>query len=478
METALGNLDQLLEDVRLALGVWHSGENTPQNLLEYLQLVQAERKKLAEDGTRPSARLATNRVLLVALEALAKQNANAAQILRWRFIDNEDQETIANRLNVYRTTIGRQLKPALAQLAAILLQLETAARAVAANEIEATLPPSSYSNSRLFGVDGPLKALVEQLVRREGPPLVAISGLGGIGKTALADKATRQVIGDFLYDRVFWVRLNPQTMTGRSHDPEQTFQNLLQDLAQRIWPDTHDPLPAQQRLARVRHELKSRPHLIIIDNLESESDTAYLLDHLNDLARPGKFLVTSRSQMVTTAAVYDISLSELALADATELIRHHALDCGYDEVAAAGDDDIGAIYQVVGGNPHFLKLVVGLLHQMPLRDVLAQLRVGREGSIEELYRHIYWRTWQLLSENAKKLLQNMPLVAESGGIPPFLMTISRLPAAQFWPALQELQGRSLVEVRGTLHEKLYGIHQLTRTFIQTDIIGLSGSEVI
>lgn len=476
METEQGMLDQLQHDLGLALEAWHDGENTPQNLLEYLQLVQAERKRLSAEKTFPFERLATNQVLLAALDELAKQDETAAQILRWRYLDNQTQDAIGNKLNATRFTASRQLKTAYAQLVQILLKRETAVRAKAANEMESALPPPSYS--KLFGVNGPLKALVEQLLRREGPSLVAISGLGGIGKTALADKATRQVIGRFLYDRVFWVRLDPQTMTGRSHDPEQTFQNLLQDLAQRIWPDAHDPLPAQQRLAQVRHELKSRPHLIIIDNLESESDTAYLLDHLNNLARPSKFLVTSRSQMVTTAAVYDISLSELALADATELIRHHALDCGYSEVAAASDDDIGAIYQVVGGNPHFLKLVVGLLHQMPLHAVLEQLRVGRQASIEELYRHIYWRTWQLLSNNARNLLQNMPLVAESGGTSSFLMTVSGLPAVEFWPALQELQGRSLVEVRGTLHEKLYGIHQLTRTFIQTDIIGLSGSEVI
>lgn len=476
METEQGKLDQLQHDLKLALEVWHDGENTPQNLLEYLHLVQAERRKLSAEKTFPLERLATNQVLLAALGELAKQDETAAQILRWRYLDNLTQEAIGNKLNANRFAASRQLKAAYNQLVQILLQRETAARVMAANEIESGLPPSSYS--KLFGVNGPQKALVEQLLRREGPPLVAISGLGGIGKTALADKATRQVIRHFVYDRVFWLRLDPQTMTGRSHEPEQTFQNLLQELAQRIWPDAKEPLPAQQRLTQVRHELKSRPHLIIIDNLESESDTAYLLDRLNDLARPGKFLVTSRSQMVTTAAVYDISLSELPLADATELVRHQALDCGYDEVAAAGGDDIGAIYQVVGGNPHFLKLVVGLLHQMPLPDVLEQLRIGREESIEKLYRHIYWQTWQLLSPNAKKLLQNMPLVAESGGMPPFLMTISSLPAVQFWPALQELQRRSLVEVRGTLHEKLYGIHQLTRTFIQTDIIGLSGSEVI
>ena len=64
----------------------------------------------------------------------------------------------------------------------------------------------------------------------------------------------------------------------------------------------------------------------------------------------------------------------------------------------------------------------------------------------------------------------MPLVAESGGTPDYLRALSGLAEAQLWPALQELRNRSLLEVRGTAVEKQYGIHRLTETFLQTEII--------
>ena len=95
---------------------------------------------------------------------------------------------------------------------------------------------------------------------------------------------------------------------------------------------------------------------------------------------------------------------------------------------------------------------------------------SRGGPVEELYRHIYWQSWRTLSEPARTLLQAMPLVAESGGEPAYLQAISGLDEEDFWPALSQLRSRSLLEVRGTLEEKRYGVHRLTETFVRTEVV--------
>jgi len=41
-----------------------------------------------------------------------------------------------------------------------------------------------------------------------------------------------------------------------------------------------------------------------------------------------------------------------------------------------------------------------------------------------------------------------------------------------WRAVEELRQRSLLEVRGGLHEKQYRVHPLTNSFLQTEIINL------
>lgn len=468
---------KLRNDLQGALKAWRKMGGTSEDLLDYLLLVRERREVPGRDNSAALLRLSTNEVLLEAIEQLAQQDEQAAQILRWRFPNGEGQAALVSRLNVSRDTVSRLQRAAINQLAKTLLELEAAAREGYAQTMEAELEPSTYK--KLFGVEEARSQLLEQLLQMDGAAIIAVSGLGGIGKTALADSVTRQVIREFVYDKVFWIRIDrPQTMSGRSESPQLTLQSLLADLSQRLWPGAADGLPPQQRLARVRQALKARPHLVVIDNLESEGDTAYLLEHMNDLAQPGKFLLTSRTRLSLMTNVFDLSLDELSLADATSLVRSYAREKGNERVAAADQRDIDAIYKVIGGNPLFLKLVTDLLRDMPLPDLLVALERGRHAAVEERYLYIYWPTWQSLSTQAQVLLRTMAATAGSGAKPALLQRMSKLEDGQFYPALQELRGRSLVEVRGSLSDVRYGIHQLTRAFVNTEIIKLPAADSI
>jgi hypothetical protein len=65
----------------------------------------------------------------------------------------------------------------------------------------------------------------------------------------------------------------------------------------------------------------------------------------------------------------------------------------------------------------------------------------------------------------------MPLADGRIGITPEQMqTISDLDDRQLWPAINELVHRSLLEVRGTTWQRRYSIHQLTYTFLRTEIV--------
>ena len=113
---------------------------------------------------------------------------------------------------------------------------------------------------------------------------------------------------------------------------------------------------------------------------------------------------------------------------------------------------------------------MSLATTLPLSQILADLIKPDLEEIEQMYQHIYWKTWHALSSNAQALLLAMPLTAEDGARSEQLKSICNLPDDHLWPAIQELTSRSLLEVRGTTQERRYGIHRLTETFLRTEII--------
>ncbi len=452
-----------------ALSAWQKTSSTPENLLDSLLLVQLRRQSEAKNGTPVQLRYVTNSILLEGIEELGTQDARAARILHLRFPEDNKLMTVASKLNISEPSVSREQRAAIEHLTQIILTREIALREERALWLETFLPPSSYT--RLYGFDDASEVLAKQLLLKNvGPSVTAIVGIGGSGKTALADKVTRAVIRHFYFHDVVWIRVEPYGMNVHEQSHRVTYEKLITDLAQRLYPTSANEFSPDERLVKVRKALKEKPILVVVDNLESEVDAAFLLDHLNDLAEPSKFLLTSRVRLSNLATVFNYSLHELSFDDACQLLRNHAHEIGITSADTIEDTDFHSIYEVTGGNPLALKLIVSLLDSLPLPQILNQLKAGDTGSAEGLFRRIYWQAWQFLSQAARDLLMAMPLVAESGGAPEYLAQLSGLPETKLWPALQELRSRSLIEVRGTVKEKQYGIHRLTETFLHTEII--------
>lgn len=459
--------EELPDRVHAALRAWHETGGTSEDLLADFLLVKQRRVDLGADGSPVLLRQATNHVLQEALKELERQDPRGANVIRKRFREKKTLYAVANDLNVSDYTVSRVQRAAIEAVAEILARREQEERRSRARSIEAFLPPPTYT--RLFGVDEAQEALLARLLPRSAPAVVAIVGIGGIGKTALADALTRRLIRDLHYDDVIWLRARPQSAGGRSQPGPLTYEALIDELADRLLAGGGAG-SVEQRLARVREVLKIRPHLVVVDNLEAEEGLNYLLARLVDLADPGKFLLTSRFRPPEEAAVYAFSLQELSSGAAREVMLHHATETGVEAVGRATSEDLDQIFEVTGGNPLALKLVAGLLDVVSLPQLLDDLTRSRPGPIEELYRHIYWQSWQMLDEACRRLLKAMPLVGDAGATADYLQALSGLDRDRLWQAIYELRRRSLLEVRGSLHEKRYGIHRLTDSFLRTEIV--------
>jgi len=458
------SLSKLQRDIHTALQAWYeAGSHT--SSLNYLHLFQQARA-----GGANNARQAANQLLLEALETLAFKNRAETDLLRKRFLDGTTMHAVANQLNVGESTAYRKQQEALKQLALIVQEKELEARNSYQTALEKRLelPPVV----ELFGVESHLKQL-QEILAAESIWLVSIEGLGGIGKTALANALVRQpgLAGRFY--KVGWVSAKqqeflPEIEIDKTTTPALSVETLIDILLEQLDDTVTLTQTTSQKQAILTKLLKDRPHLIVIDNLETVADYQTLLPLLRQLANPTKFILTSRHSLRAHADVFCCNLDELNQADALHLIRHEARARGQSLLANAADTALKRIYDVVGGNPLAIKLVVGQLSILSLPQVLDSLKEARSKKVEALFSYIYWQAWRLLDAAAQQTLLVMPL-AQDGTLEQ-LLALSQLELDALSQALEQLAALSLVQVGGNLETRRYTIHRLTETFLLNEAI--------
>jgi len=451
------------QQVYEALKAWSADPGAGGTLTE-LRLTQQE----LEAGAA-NARQATNRVLLAGLKALASTYDRDAFLLRLRFLDGVQTHQVANRFNAAEPSIYRWQSQAIDRLAALLWQQEEEAIAQRITSLEARLEPASYS--QLFGVEAHQALLLAQLLAPSPAHLISISGIGGIGKTSLADSVLRAAIQRQPEAEVAWVSARRQRfdLGGRLHSlsqPALTVTALLDALMVQLLPGVPRIAEPGRAMAALRASFARRPTLLAIDNLETAADVEELLPVLRGLANPARILLTTRHTLHGEPGIFHLNVTELSEADALRLVRQEATQRNLSELAAASDAELHAVYQTVGGNPLALRLLIGQNHVRSLAGILNDLAAARGASVENLYEYIYRAAWSRLNELCRRVLLAMPLTPPSGGDLQQLMAISGMTAGALSDALTELVTLNLVDARGqSLHQRRYAIHALTRTFL-------------
>ncbi len=451
------------QQVYEALKAW-SANPSAGGTLEDLRQVQ-----VALNAGAANLRQATNRVLLNGLKALAIAHDRDAALLRMRFLDGLQIHIVANRLNAAEPSIYRWQSQAIDRLAVVLWQQEQQVTAARVADLEARLEPASYS--QLFGVEPHQAALLDQLFAPAPACLISISGIGGIGKTSLANSVARAAIRRQPEAEVAWVSARRQRFDfgGKVHNlsqPALTVETLLEALALQLLPGLPKFSAVDQAIAALRASFARRPALLVVDNLETAVDVDSLLPVLRQLANPARLLLTTRHSLYGEPGVFHFGVPELNEADALRLVRLEAGQRNLPELVAAGDADLRPIYQTVGGNPLAIRLLVGQIHVRSLPGILDDLAAARGAPAENLYEYIYRGAWSRLDETCRRALLAMPLVTHHGGSLPQLAAISGMAAGELSDALAELVTLNLVDARAPLvSERRYAIHALTRTFL-------------
>lgn len=459
--------EEFEDHVRQALKLWHvdASQGSP---IDYLELV-----RVAQAQGSGSIREATNRVLLDGLKAMEMPYPTEASLLRDRFLDRQMVHVIANRLNLAEVSVYRLQSRALGVLAATLAEEEARARSMLQDTLEGRLQLSGHAN--LIGVEAHLQRLLSVLDRPGPPFLLSLEGIGGIGKTSLADALVRRCVRLGRVDEIGWVSARHQQLTPggaiRPVDrPALTAEALVEAMAVQLTPGVPTLREVDQALAHLRAHLVRRSALIVVDNLEAVIDVDVLLPVLRRLADPTRFLLTSRYSRYDESDLFHHPVPELSEGDSLALVRQEARLRNLPDLMSATDAELRLIYETVGGNPLALRLVVGQTHIHGLDTILSDLAGARGETAENLYTFIYGRAWDALDELSRRVLLVMPLVSERGATLEYLLQVSGMDDSGVRSALGRLVSMNLVDSSGGLHRRRYTIHNLTRTFLMEQVI--------
>ncbi len=333
------------------------------------------------------------------------------------------------------------------------------------------LPTPDYRT--LVGVQQTAEEIAAQLATENGPRFVSLEGIGGIGKTALAQEITRKLATHNTLTDVAWIsarqeRLTPDGELVPIHDPACSLEDVVGRLAGQLGQHHLAGLSAEDKLERLRPLLNTTSYLVVVDNLETLDDTRTLLPALAPLGGATRFLLTSRQSLAQYEFTHTFTLAPLSLADSQSLINGELKRRGRATVSEMAQ--VQQLYDLVGGLPLALKLVAAQLAFLPLAHVLEGLKQADAHTPEAMYTYIYRHNWLQLGSSARDLLLTMLTISPDGEDATWIYRASGLSRPRFDQALTTLLAHSLLEVTGAAGNPIYRLHRLTATFLHTEIL--------
>ena len=249
-----------------------------------------------------------------------------------------------------------------------------------------------------------MEKLVGTLRDPKGRQIIAIDGLGGLGKTAMAVEIGRRCLVEGLFERVLGESAKQVRLVGKSIEkiPDAParlgFEELLDAIARQLGRWDIPTMRLEEKKHTLRYLLRQLPYLIVVDNLETAENARSLVIELQMLLDEGRAIVTSRPQL-DLDFVHTLSLDGLSELDSFVFLHEEAKSRNHTEILSASKRDLRQIHKATGGAPLAMKLVVGQISKLPLDTVLHNLQEAKG----DIYRFIFLESWNLLSLEAQSV---------------------------------------------------------------------------
>jgi len=322
----------------------------------------------------------------------------------------------------------------------------------------------SLDSRRLFVGRGTEIANVLGLLRTGRPNIVVINGFAGVGKSSLAlevawacvEKARRGALtgGHSLmpaFRAVIWIDAGP----GR----KLVFDEMLDAIVRQMGYREVSQKPPEAKRRQVEALLRMEPVLIVIDNLDDDSD-ATITEFLTKVPEPSSVMITTRKRMSIQA--HSVILRGLRPLEGRRLLRKLGRADGPDALLEADNSLLDALCTATEALPLALHLSVGRIRD---GESLEAVLEGFSQARGPVFEHLFARSWASLSETSKRVLMAMMVFASSASREA-IAAVASLDGSVLDEAIQQLFRLWLLEHRGGIRKSdiRYGVHPLTRAF--------------
>ncbi|MBQ1043512.1 MULTISPECIES: AfsR/SARP family transcriptional regulator [unclassified Micromonospora] len=307
------------------------------------------------------------------------------------------------------------------------------------------------------GREEQLTAVLAWLPQRPAVAVTAISGLPGVGKTALAVRIAHHLGPEYPGPHLY-VDLN-----GHEHPspPVEVLGRFLRALGV---PGAEIPADLEERAALFRGAMAERPGLVLLDNAADAAQVRPLLPGTDTVV-----LITSRRALVDVDGAHQLRLDPLPEADALRLL---AGIIGADRVAAEPGSASDVVHHC-GLLPLAVRIAgarLAIPGVLSLRQAAAQLaelshRLDHLTRADRSVRAAFHSAYVALDAPARRLLRRFA-VLDLDRAPPWLPGVLLDDEASAADAVTGLVEANLVEVTGPdeLGQVRYHLHDLVRAF--------------
>ncbi len=299
--------------------------------------------------------------------------------------------------------------------------------------------------------------------------LIGISGVGGVGKSALAIKTARDLIEykKIPFSYIIWVSAKKTYLTPEGIKTEtQVFSNLNQllDLILKITGFTEGlNLSFLAKKEFCLDVLSLEDFLIIVDNFETLSNPLEFLTFFEDIAdhcNNTKIIITTRHQMGSSEKIID--LKEFSINEYEEFINY-LCSTKFCISYQINQNNINKLWNFTGGLPLATEFIIGQISDRNQLDKILTKIESADITKDNMLAFSYNESFVLLNENEKKVLFSIALI-ENPKLSP-ISFLTNLDEFDVEEVISKLKLISFVNEYYDNDETFYSILPLTRIFI-------------